>query len=103
MMAVEEELRDRKSYYDSPCGGQEYLYQTTWELIHLLSRPFTCSVIKIHPLGTMNTRFQVFCQSVMLTFHRIGKNFNLLVTLQETGGNHQSHWDSSFGDHSCLY
>ncbi len=30
-------------------------------------------------------------------------NVSLMVTLEEKSQVHQSHWDSSSGDHECLY
>ncbi len=36
-------------------------------------------------------------------FHRISSNFDLPVTLEETSGDHQSYYNSSFGHHGYLY
>lgn len=43
----------------------------------------------------------MFTDSVIL--HRICENFDLLETLKEESGDHQSHSASSAGEHECFY
>ncbi len=63
MMVIDENLRDRKSYYNSSRGEHTFVYQISWP--------------------SMNT---YTCWDISLK----NKNVNLLVTLEEKSGDHQS-------------
>lgn len=62
-------------------------------------------VIRIHPNGEHECVYKI-CVAIHVVnveiFHRMSKNSELLVALDEKSGDYKSHKDSCFGDHESL-